>query len=410
MTFIRTWLQPKNTLTSLTIEELVRRMNAGLGTSSGIRVGVGPAEGLAAVAASVRVLSNTVSHLPLVLYEKKGADRMQARTSPLFSVLHDHPNPWQTSWQWRKLGMRDLMYRGNWYNFIVPGRDGFMGLIRLHPDTVTPHKDDSSGVITYEVNTGSGPKIYRADQILHVWLDSDDGLLGLDPIRVHRDSIGDGIAIREHGSKFFRNAARLGGLLQLEKGTSIDDGPRDALLADFDSQYTGGENAHRTAMLPAGVSFKEVSISMENAQWIEARKTTAREMFGIMGVPPHKGGDLADATYSNVEHENLGFVIDSITPIVVALEQRFNMDLGLTGSGMFVKFNMAALLRGAFTDRQAGLNIMRRAGIINANEWRELEDMNPRDDEGGEEYIVEQNMRPQDGTQPTEITSSMGAN
>jgi HK97 family phage portal protein len=190
-------------------------------------------------------------------------------------------------------------------------------------------------------------------------------------------------------------------VLVQDKGVKFDTKEsRDSFLKDFDEAFSGNIGAHRTGLLPPGITFEPVSISTQNAQWIESRKLGSREIFGIMGVPPHKGGDLADATFSNVENENLAFVIDSITPITVGLEQAITRDLLNWDTTLYTRINLSALLRGDFKSRQEGLNIQRRAGVINANEWRDLEDLNPRTDEGGEEYIVEQNMREQNGKIP----------
>ena len=402
----RGWLsRPKNALEDMSLEKLVARAGQGNISSSGIPVNVDNAQGLAAVGVCYRYLSDILASLPLVRFRRGSDDTLApARDLRLYNRLSQSPNDLQTSMQWRKLLIRDLLFRGNAFVLKVPESRGSFQLVRLHPDVTVVKQNPISGEITYEHRATGGSRTYSREQIIHLWFDSDDGISGLSPIQVYRHTIGEGIALREHGTHFFKNATRLQGLLTQDAEISISPEDLKAMMADFNQMYAGTKNAHKTAALPRGFDFKPVSINLEDAQWIEARQTTAREIFGIFGVPPHKGGDLADATFSNIEHENLSAVIDSITPKCVALEQCFNKDL-LGPGDLFVKFNIDGLLRGDFKSRQEGLNIQRRAGIINANEWRGLENLNPREDEGGEEYIVEQNMRPQDGT---EITSSTG--
>lgn len=387
----------------LTLEQAIRSSLGGGAADAGIAVTVENAQGLAAVAASVRVLSDSLAHLPLVLYRRNDRRRDPARDLRLYGLLHDRPNEWQTSYQWRKLMERDKLYRGNAYSLIVRDQRGISELIRLHPDQVTPKQDDRTLAINYEYTRPDGRRTtLRREEVLHVWSDSDDGVVGLSPIKVYRQSIGDGIAIRQHGSRFFSSAARLTGVLEMPEGHDMGEEARKALLADFESTYVGNANARRTGLLPAGISFKPVTISMADAEWINARKITAREIFGIFGVPPHKGGDLADATFSNIEHMMLEYLIDTLMPRLVCWEQALVRDLLDGDEGLFVKFNVSGLLRGDAKSRAEALNIQRRAGVINANEWRELEDRNPREDDGGDEYIVEQNMRVQDGATPEE--------
>lgn len=388
--------------TSKDIDEWLRF--GGQKSTSGVNVSDKSAEGLAAFATVVRVLSNSLAHLPLILFERNGDDKRQARDNRLFQILYRRPNRWQTSLQWRKLKMRDLLFRGNAYSLIIGSTTNVQSLIRLHPDRVTPRQDSRTMEVTYDYSREDREPVEIPErQMLHIWFDSDDGIEGISPIRAHRQTIGDGIAVREHGSRFFANAARLSGVLKEPEGAKLGADARMALLADFESLYTGSENAHKTAILPGGVEFKEVSMSMEDAQWIEATKKTAREIYGIFGIPPHKAGDLADATFSNVENSNLDFVIDSLMPWLAAWEQALDKDLLDNDPGLFTKFNTAALLRGDFKSRQEALQIMRRNGIVNADEWRDLEDFNKRADDGGQTYLVEANMRKNDGNEGQDV-------
>jgi HK97 family phage portal protein len=361
-------------------------------------VTLGSASGLAAMAVCERVLSTDVAQLPLVLYRRTGGKQTPATDRPEYRVLHDRANLWQTSYQFRRLMMRDLIFRGNAYARKLRGSDGrVLEFIRLHPDSVDVSQDARTLRLSYQHTRPDGQQTtYRREEILHVWEQSDDGICGISPIRAYRESIGDGLAIRQHGSTFFKNSAQLTGVLELEKGIKIGEQAAKQLVADFDSLYTGPE-ARRTALLPGGLTFKPVSISMEDAQWIEARKLAARELFGIMGVPPHKGGDLERATYSNVESENISYVVNSLMSRLVCWEQALERDLFDSDPEFEVKFNVSGLLRGDYKSRQEGLAIQRSHGVLNADEWRSLEDMNARTDPGGKVYLVQANMMVNDG-------------
>lgn len=372
----------------------------GPSSMAGPAVTVASAQGLAAVAASVRVLSNNVAQLPLGVMRRQGEAREPARDLPLYRLLHDRPNQWQTSYQFRKLMMRDLLYRGNAYALKVPGSRGVQSLIRLHPDRTSVAQDPRTMAVSYTYTRPDGQQVtYAREQILHVWADSDDGIAGLNPIKVYRESIGDGLAIREHGSRFFSNGAKPLAVIEQDPSVKVGEDARKLMRDDFDSMYAGGQNAHKTAFLPGGLTYRAVSISMDDAQWIETRKITAREIFGIYGIPPHKAGDLADATFSNIEHENLDFVISSLMPWLVCWEQAIGRDLLAGDPELYARFNVEGLLRGDFKSRQEGLAIQRRNGVINADEWRAREDMNSRGDAGGAVYIVEGNMQPNDGNE-----------
>ena len=136
---------------------------------------------------------------------------------------------------------------------------------------------------------------------------------------------------------------------------------------------------------------------MEDAQFIEGRKYNRSEIAGIFGVPPHKIGDLDKATFSNIEHQALDYVISSLMPWLVCWEKAINQQLTPDPLRYQAKFNVSALLRGDAKSRAEALQIQRRNGVISANEWRMLEDMNRRTDPGGDVYIVEGNMQANDG-------------
>ncbi len=398
--------QAANTLTQMTIEDLVRAIrDANGGVSlSGVSVTAEKAMGVAAVYACISYLSTTISHLPLVLFRQDGNRRVPDTENPLYWLLHTQPNEWQTSLEFRELLERDLDLRGNAYAMIVTGFGGrVVELIRLHPDHVEPQQDLSTLTVTYKVTRLNGKTItLPRDEVLHIRGAGDDGVKGKSPIHQHRETIGDSIALREHGSRFFSSGAKPLGAVEwnLKDGQvgEMGQASRKAMMEDFEEVYRGGENAHKLLVVPFGLTYKPVSISMEDAQYIEGRKFTRSEIFGIFGVPPHKGGDLERATFTNIEHQALEVVIDAIVPRCVRIEQAIQRDLLPGDRNRYVKHTVDGLLRGDSKSRAESLQIKRRNGVINANEWREIDDMNPRNDEGGDEYIVEQNMRANDGS------------
>lgn len=401
---------PRASLTAESAAELEAFISGQLGpiSKAGITVTTASAQQLSAVYSCVRVLSETIAHLPLVLYARDGKKREAAVDHPVYRLLKSRPNEWQTSFEWRELKVRDLNLRGNAYSLIVRGfGDRIQELIRLHPDQVRPKQDARSLAISYEYTRRDGRRIELARRdVLHVRGMGDDGLVGLSPIKAQRETLGGALATQEHGNRFWANGAKPGSVATLEEGKDMSDPARIALREDLERMYAGSANAYKTAVLPKGVKLDPLQVTNEDAQFLGSRKFQRTEIAGIYRVPPHKIGDLDKATFSNIEHQGLEFATDSITPWAVRFEQAIDRDLLDNDSGLFVKFNLAALLRGDFKSRQIGLQTQRRNGVINANEWRIIEDMNPRDDDGGEEYIVERNMGPQDGADATDGTDN----
>ena len=397
---IRTPIQ--NTVTPMSLEEMLRHLiDRDARSISGVHVTPQRAEGIAPVGICVRILTSTMSHLPLVLMRQVKDRREPDTANALYGLLHDQPNEWQTAMQFRELMQRDLELRGNAYARIIRGVGGrIVELLRLHPNQVVVKQDERMKV-TYEYTRGDGTRIIlQRVEVFHICGPGDDGITGRSPITVHRETMGDAIAMQEHGSRFFSNGAKPLGVFTQTPGATLSQESKDFLKADLAELHTGTENAHKSLLLPAGLDYKPVSISMEDAQYIEGRKFTRTEIFGIFGVPPHKGADLEKATFTNIEHQALEFVMDAIVPRCVRWEQAIKRDLLEGDPKRYAKHNVNALLRGDAKSRNEALQIQRRNGVISANEWRELDDMNPRTDEGGKAYITEANMKIDDGKPP----------
>jgi len=383
--------------TGLTLDEALSRLGAFGPADSGVSVTVDNAQGLAAVAACERVVGDDIAHLPLVLYRRDRNRVVPDRDNPLYRLLHDRPNEWQTSFEWRRLKQRDLFYRGVAYSLIVRGpRREPIELIRLHPDRMKAVQDPSTLAVTFEFSRPDGRRVVLSRRdVLVVRGTTDDGITPLSPIALHRNTIGTGLAMRKHGGSFFANGAKPLGVVTIEPGHDMTEPGRAAFRADFDEMHAGNERAHRVAIMPPGLKYEPVTISNEDAQWLEAQGMNRSEICGLFGVPPHKIGDLSRATFSNIEHQALEYVTGSLAPRLVNWEQAIARDLLDGAASRFVRFNVDALLRGDAKSRNEALQIQRRNGVISANEWRQLVDLNPRTDAGGDEYIVERNMGPQ---------------
>lgn len=383
-------------VTGLTIEELAARMNIGASSIAGAVVTPETASRLSVVASCERVICETFAQVPWPLYRRlEGDDREKATDHPLYRLLHDSPQEGMTSLQWRMVAGGDLFYRGRFYAHVLRSPvDGMpLWLMRLHPDATRKLKDPRSGRAYFEHRREDGSVvIFQPDEILHVWMYSRDGWDGISPIQRHREAIGDGITMREHGSRSFANGAKLSGVIEAE-GTIPPESKKD--LRDDWKKMTSGDASYSTPVLDRGMKFSAVSMTNEDAQYIESRKLNRSEICGIWGVPPHKIGDLDRATFSNIEHQEIGFVVGTMLPVFCAFDQAVSLFVLRSDPKLYSEFLVDGLLRGDFKTRQEGLQLMRQNGAINANEWRRLMNMNRRKDPGGEEYIVAANMAPQ---------------
>jgi HK97 family phage portal protein len=371
------------------------------GTASGKTVNERTAMQTTAVYACVRILAEAVAGLPLHVYRYRpdgGKERVSQH--PLYSILHDEPNPEMTSFVFRETLMSHLLLWGNAYAQVI--RDGRGQVMALYP--LLPNKMDvaraANGELTYtyrrdaeesRINPDSGTVTLRRDEVLHIPGLGFDGLIGYSPIAIAKNAIGMAMATEEYGASFFANGANPGGVL--EHPGVVKDPKR--VRESWNAVYQGSGNAHRIAVLEEGMKFQAIGIPPEQAQFLETRKFQINEIARIFRVPPHMVGDLEKSSFSNIEQQSLEFVKYTLDPWVVRWEQALQQSLLLPSEKprYFVRFNVDGLLRGDYQSRMTGYATGRQNGWLSANDIRELEDMNriPAE-EGGDLYLVNGNM------------------
>lgn len=231
-----------------------------------------------------------------------------------------------------------------------------------------------------------------SDEVLHIAGLGFDGLIGYSPIAMAKNAIGLSMAAEQYGATFFKNDATPGGVL--EHPNVVKDPER--LRKSWHSQFSGSNN-HSIAVLEEGMTFHQLSIPPDQAQFLDTRKFQLDEIARIFRVPPHMVGDLDRSTFSNIEQQSLEFVKYTLNPWCIRWEQAMNQQL-LSADDQrkyFVKFNVDGLLRGDYESRMNGYAIGRQNGWLSANDIRELEDLNRiPTNEGGDEYLVNGNMLP----------------
>ena len=371
-------------------------------STSGKRVNERSAMQMTAVYSCVRILSEAVAGLPLHLYQYTDkSSKEKAVDNPLYFLLHDEPNTEMTSFVFRETLMTHLLLWGNAYSQIIRnGKGEVMGLYPLMPDRMTVNRDEK-GRLYYEYMVSSDDAKTLKDgtvrlspyDVLHIPGLGFDGLVGYSPIAMAKNAIGLAIAAEEYGSKFYANGATPSGILEYPGTVKEPDKVRESWNAGFG----GSSNAHKIAVLEEGMKYTPISISPNEAQFLETRKFQINEIARIFRVPPHMVGDLEKSSFSNIEQQSLEFVKYTLEPWLVRWEQAMQRALIPQDdkSKYFIKFNVDGLLRGDYQSRMQGYATARQNGWMSANDIRELENLDriPVED-GGDLYLINGNMMP----------------
>ena len=363
--------------------------------NSGEKVDEQSAMQISTVYACVRLLAVAALPLHLYRYTDGGKGKESAFDHPLYRILYRQPNDEMSSFIWRETMMTHLLLWGNAYSQIIrDGRNNVLGLYPLLPENVEVDRDEQGQLYyiyhayTDEVPGEQNQDIYfRKDEILHIPGLGFNGLVGFSPIAMMKNSLGTTLAVEKYGASFFKNGAQPSGVLE-HPGVLKDP---QKIRDNWTAVYGGANNAHRVAVLEEGMAYKAISLPPEDSQFLSTRQFGVEEICRIFRVPPHMVQSLEHATFSNIEHQSIDFVVHTLTPWLVRFEQAIIKDLLLEEEQdvLFPKFNVDGLLRGDYQSRMNGYATGISNGFLSPNDIHRLENMDliPAE-EGGDDYYL----------------------
>ena len=379
------WMVRKRECATETKNYIDHMLSGGSLSGTGLHVTPTRAMQCAAVLGCVRVLSETVGQIPLHVYRRLPDGKERALDHPLYPVLHDTPNHLMSSSEFFEAATANICLRGNAFARI--NRVGSRVELLPMPTDQTEAKRHDNWTASYTDHRTR--KTWRDDDVLHLRALADDGFYGKSPIQHTREAVALALNAERHGGRLFENGAFPRGVLTHPGKLSPEGVTR---LSNSWAVNYGGENAHGTAVLEEGVTYQGLAMTNNDAQFLETRKYQRSEICGIFRVPPHFIGDLERATFSNIEHQSLDFVVYTILPYLRKFEQTINRTLIAPADRRryFAEFDVDGLLRGDFKTRMEGYAIAIDRRIMNPNEVRAKENLNPYD--GGDVYLTPLNM------------------
>jgi HK97 family phage portal protein len=347
-------------------------------SGSGQKVTELSALGLAAVTRAITVTCNVPASLPLHCYRQDGDERKAA--TGWGARLVDDPHPdltpyelWQLMWVHRRLW-------GNAYLRKLRNQLGqIVELWPIHPSRVKVGRSSETGLKVYSID--GGREVFIGDDaILHVPGLGYDGITGLSPIRLARESIGLGLAAQEYGSKLFGSGSLATGILQTEQ--RLTQKQADALHDRWKSKRTGMDSAHDTIVLDRGAKFTQLTIPPGDAQFLESRRFQVVEVCRWFNLPPFLMFETEKSTSwgTGLEQQALGWVMFDLRPDLIALEQRVTKMI--KPEPVYARHSIEGLLRGDSTARANFYRTMWNLGALSTNEIRSLEELSPV--EGGD--------------------------
>lgn len=356
-------------------------------TYAGRKVSRESAMHMISVYACQSLIADSIGMLPVDHFNKIGGQKsiVDPAKTPRWIT---QPNPYQTSYSFWHRVVVSLLSDGNAFIYTQRNdRGDIIALYCIHPQAVWI-QEGPMGDDRYEVN-GVANQLDRT-QILHIPAFTVPGRSrGLSPLDMAREAIGLGLTAEEYGARFFAQGTTMSGVIE-HPGTPRPDEAR--LLRDmFKKTHAGTKNSHSVGVLTGGASFKPITLSPEQAQFLETRRFQKTEIALLYRVPAYLVDSQVTSTWgSGIEEQNKFFVDNTLMPWIVRIEQAVSTFL-LPGT-QFIKFNLDARLRAKTKDRYAAYKEAILNGFMNADEIRALEDMEPLPDGLGQAFYMPVNV------------------
>jgi len=345
-------------------------------TKAGSNITESNAMAISTVYACVYKIATTIASLGLDVYERSGNKVHIANVHPAHDLIKIKPNAYQTAFEfWETLTASALIY-GMGYAVIERDERGYA--IALHP--VHASDVDLREVKNERVYIVKDFGAVRPENMLEI-----ANLQRMSPIRLHRDNLGLAKSAQDFGAEYFGQSGQMTGVL------TSDQPLKKEQMDMIQGSWNHGAAQAGTKLMPFGFKYQRISISPDEAQFIETRKFQAEEICRIFSVPPSLVQLPSQTTYNNVEQQNLMFARHTIVPWTQRIEQEVDRKLipAFQRPEIYTKFRLVDLQRGDTAARANYFTQMLQAGVLNINEVRAEEDLNPI--VGGEIHTVQVN-------------------
>ena len=362
-------------------------------------------------------LARNIAQLHLHAYNKiTDLERQKISNTPLTQTL-DRPDLTSTRSKWIDALVKDLAIYDAAF-FVKVKNKNRLALVRIPPSIVELIGDIWLLADSYKILGSRCTVEFARDEIIDIHgYNPTDPRLGLSPIETLRRTLAEQHAAGVYRENFWQNSARMGGVIERPPtAPNWSDVARSRFRADFESSYTGAASSGRTVVLEEGMSYKPISYSARDAQYMESSQLSREVVATAYGIPIGLLG-LGQTTYSSLTEQHRQLYADCLAPWLIRIQEELELQLlpefAETTDSTYLEFNLAAKLAGSFTEQAAVLQASVGAPYLTRNEARTRLNLTPV--EGGDELVTPLNVliggqaSPQDSVSDERILGTLSA-
>lgn len=345
--------------------------------------------------ACLKVLSESVGKLPLkLLKHQENNGVITDREHPLYTILHDRPNPYMTSTAFWSTIEQNRNHHGNAYA-LIKGAGSKMSLWILPSDEVEIWYDDKkilSDIPDIYYMYSHGGKLYQfsSEQILHFKTSNTfDGIKGI-PVREQlKMTIEGNIKAQKMLNSMYRSGFTAKAVVQYTSDLSDKNLTKfKEKIEKFAGSDLDDEETKNIIPIPIGTSLTPLNIKLADNQFIDVKKYSALQIASAFGIKPNQIGDYEKSSYASAEAQQLSFYVDTLLYIIKQYEEELNYKLLSSDeirNGYYFKFNVAVILRADLKTQVETLCQAISNFLYTPNEARALLDMEAK--EGGDQLL-----------------------
>lgn len=383
------------TYTELDYEAMLRRIERIFSLDNDTpEIAVANAEQLSPVAAAHRILTDSMSVLPIALRRKAGGERQELDTRPdLDYVLHCRMNDAMSPAMGKKILMSQAFWHGLGAAYIE--RDALGRVTGLYPLQTAGYqymRDRDTGQSWYAFTVDDMTRKFQPGDLLLCFFETYDGKHGRGMLDLARETVATDRAAQKYLRKFYAGGGALSGVLEIESDATPQT--REKVRKAFQSYASDMDSVYKMAVVDKGMKYTPIGISQSDAQFIESRGFSVAEVARFTGIPEFML-QSGKQSYNSNEQQQLVFVTNALVPHVTMWEQEWAYKLFTDKElrdGCYMRFNVSALMRGDDATRSKFYQTMVYSGIYNLDECRALEEMNPMPDGLGQNFFITKNL------------------
>jgi HK97 family phage portal protein len=326
-----------------------------------------------AVRTCVDFLARNIAQLPFQVFRRvSDTDRQRLTDHPLTDWI-EHPNPYTTRYRLIESLVADLAIYFNAYLLKIRLANGRIGLVRLPPQEMQVYGGLLPEQFMWIVDGQMVP--FDTTEIIYAnGYNPLNALEGISPLATLKATLMNEAAAQDYRQRYWSNASRMEGVIERPK-----DAPKwtpqqkQTWREQWQSRYTGPSSTGQTPVLEDGMTFKQISYSSRDSEYVAARKLTREEVAAAYHIPLPMVGILDHATFSNIREQHKQLYSDCLGPWLEMLQEAFELQLvpeAPDHNKIYLEFNIAAKLAGAFEEQTIALRAGTGRPFMTANEAR----------------------------------------